>query len=252
MGEFGWELCSWNPILRKKAKEYDTVIVEGPANSEYLYEFADEYRINEPVPGHSDEYKGMGKSFTPESGAFVLKPVQHLVCPQEKRSFRKDFEPDLNKEWRCLATEPKAVADVLFAFRAPKIYRGRTLTDKEYPVEFCTELVRITQAAGLSVACIGGKDNYHITDTVDLRGTPLKEQCAALSGSKVCVGPSSAPLHLASLCKVPHVTWYNRLDKTNSIPRYRNFWNPFETSFTYMKQQLPSPEDVLLSLKDYV
>ena len=42
-GEFGWELCGWNPAVRSLAKQYDRVVVASHAASEYLYEFADEF-----------------------------------------------------------------------------------------------------------------------------------------------------------------------------------------------------------------
>jgi ADP-heptose:LPS heptosyltransferase len=227
--------------------------VEGPARSAYLYEFADEYRVNEPVSGFSDDYRGRASAkFVPVKGATVFGPKQNTMCRPEKKSFRGAFKPNHEKLWRCLAPEPQSAADVLFAFRPVKVFRRRSLTDKEYPIDLCKKLVRLVLDAGFTAACIGGKDNYHIEGTIDLRGTPLEEQCAALGGAKVCVGPSSGPLHLASLCKTPHVTWYNRKDQKDSIARYRDFWNPFVTPFTYMEEQLPSPENVMEALKGYL
>lgn len=254
-GEFGWELCSWNPIVRKTAHEYDKVIVEGPARSEYLYEFASEYRVREIQHGTSDEYNGKCEGvFKLEFGATHLKPHQGRMGRPEKRMFRSaSGRPDLRKEWRCLAPEPEFVADVLCSFRGAKNYRGRIIEDKEYPVERCTELVRVLiEEENLTVACIGLRDNYHVEGAVDLRGVPLEKQCAALAGGKICVGPSSGPMHLASLCKVPHVVWYNRADKSTSISRYTNHWNPFDTPFTYMKQELPSVLEIVEEIKKYI
>ncbi len=265
VGEFGWELCSWNPFLRHISQEYDKVIVEGPARSEYLYEFADEYRPNEPLSRFSDEYRGQGESFSPEPGATVEKPNQGKHGKPEKRTFgsahhrqRPPFKPTPKREWRYLPESAEHVANVLCAFRSPKIFQRKpqakvkTLTDKEYPQKNCEQLVNLLMEANISVACIGGLDNYYVEGAIDLRGESLKKQCNALAGAKVCVGPSSAPLHLASLCKTPHVVWYNRRDTVSSKSRYENYWNPFETPFTYMQQRLPSAAEVMSALQEYL
>lgn len=264
VGEFGWELCSWNPFLRHISQEYDRVIIEGPASSEYLYEFADEYRPNEPLSCFADEYRGRRKSFSPEPGATIETPSPRKHGRPEKRTFGnahhagRSFKPTPRREWRYLPESAEHVADVLCAFRSPKIFQRKpqakkmTLTDKEYPQKNCEQLVNLLIEAGISVACIGGLDNYYVAGAIDLRGEPLKKQCNALAGAKVCVGPSSAPLHLASLCKTPHVVWYNREDTVSSRARYKNYWNPFGTPYTYMKQQLPSAEEIMSELEKYL
>ncbi len=258
VGEFGWELCSWNPYLRHISQKYDRVIVEGPASSEYLYEFADEYRPNEPLAHFSDEYKGHSESFSPEPRATVETPSSGKHGKPEKRTFgdarhpTRPFRPTPNREWRYLPESAEHVADVLCAFRSPKRYKKRTLRDKEYPQEKCEQLVNLLIEANISVACIGGRDNYYVEGAIDLRGEPLKKQCNALAGAKVCLGPSSAPLHLASLCKTPHVVWYNRKDQVSSVSRYTDYWNPFETPFTYMKQQLPLAQEIMSALEEYL
>lgn len=251
-GEFGWELCSWNPRVRKMAEKFDRVVVEGPASSEYLYEFADEYIANDPLPNTSDGYSG--KSNPPKliEGATLLKPEWGKMGRQEVRLLRGPYKPHSEMSWRCLAPENSvSVADVLCSFRPVKVYRGRTLTDKEYPKRLCTQLVGELLARGLSVACIGGTDNYHVPGAEDLRGKPLADQCAAIAGALAVVGPSSGPLHLASLCKTPHVVWYNRPDQITSYARYRDHWNPFLTPHTYLKQQVPTPAEIVEAVEQY-
>jgi len=246
VGEFGWELCSWNPRLRKMAKDYDRVIVEGPTTSEYLYEFADQYICNDTKPNTSDGYSGAAKEpSVPEGGATIVRPMWKKMGRPEMGLLRKPYRPHPDKEWRCLAPDnSEYVADVLCSFRPVKRYRGRVLNDKEYPKKLCTQLVGELMIRGLTVACIGGPDNYYIPGTIDLRGKPLADQCRAIAASKVVVGPSSGPLHLAALCKTPHVVWYNRPNQVSSHARYRDHWNPFGTPHTYMRQQLPTSAQV--------
>lgn len=249
-GEFGWELCSWNPRVRKMAEKFDRVVVEGPAASEYLYEFADEYIVNEIEPDTSDGYNGESQNPAKYTeGATPLKPAWKKMGRPEMRLLKGPCKPHPDMKWHCFAPEnPVAVADVLCSFRPVKKYRKRgklmILEDKEYPLALCTQVVEELQHHGFSVGCVGGTDNYYIPGTVDLRGQPLAEQCSAIAGAGVVLGPSSGPLHLASLCKTPHVVWYNRPDQVSSYARYRDHWNPFNTPHTYLKQQVPTPAQV--------
>ena len=53
----------------------------------------------------------------------------------------------------------------------------------------------------------------------------LKELVGIFSNAKLIAGPSSGPMHLASLCGATHLVWsteYNRV-------RYERDWNPFKT-----------------------
>ena len=240
-GEFGWELCSWNPLVRKIAKGFDHIIVEGPSTSKYLYEFADEYIVNETVPGTSDNYRGKSKKEPSVSAGEILKPSWRLHGKAEMRGLLRPFKKDPRKEWRRLGSSPLFVATVLCAFRPAKKYNNRILADKEYPLEMCKELVQHLLGYGVTVATIGGKDNFHVDGAIDLRGSALEEQCNALAAAKVAIGPSSGPMHLASLCSCPHITWYNRTDRRQSKARYAEHWNPFHTAHTYMRHQQPSP-----------
>jgi len=254
VGEFGWELMSWNPLVRKKAQDYDRVVVEGPPNSQYLYEFADEYIANPIIPHTSDGYSGENgnppafppyphDSFTPNWG---------LHGAPEMRGFEQPFALEPNKEWRCLAPEPVFVADVLCAFRPEKKLRNRMFPGREYPLELCIELIDHLLERGLTIACIGGPDNYLIPGTISLMDVHLETLCAAVSAAKVVIGPSSGPMHLASLCKTPHVLWFAVGNNLLSRARYKDHWNPFKTPHTYMEPALPTPEEIVSAVEPYL
>lgn len=253
-GEFGWELCSWNPRVRKMAEKFDRVIVEGPAASEYLYEFADEYIANEPTPNISDGYKGIpSKPFKLVEEAKHYMPDWNTMGRQDMRLFDKPYTPHPDMKWHCFSPEnPVAVADIMCSFRPVKIFKRKVMADKEYPQELCTKLIEELLERGYSVGCIGGLDNYYVPGMLDLRGKPLEDQCSAIAGAKVVLGPSSGPMHLASLCKTPHVVWYNRPDQTSSYARYRDHWNPFLTQHTYLKQQVPTPAQIVEAAVVYI
>lgn len=253
-GEFGWELCSWNPIIRKMAKKYDNVIVEVQPGSEYLYEFADEIRINKRT-GAYDMYKG-APSQPPNvpGGATHIIPMRFWKS-HIKFEFREIKNATRNKslyprEYRKFGQDSPqdAPADIMCAFRGPKVWKGKTLAEKQYPMDKAVELVRKFQDAGYSVACYGGRDNQYVEGTVDLRGTPLKELCGMLASAKLAVGPSSGTIHLASLCGTPHVSWYGV--RNDSMDRYQHYWNPFHTPVTFINVPNPEPELALATSID--
>lgn len=247
VGEFGWELTSWNPYVRHMAKYYEHVTVETQPGMEYLYEFADEIIIN-PRKGDYDVYYGTASNtpFAPPTGTEVVNPIDFWVSHAllEFRSVTASTDVELQpKEWRKYGTEnPKKVADILCAWRGKKYHKRHYFPEKEYPPDSCIELTQYFLEAGYSVACYGENDNLHVEGTLDLRGIPLQELCGVLGQAKLAVGPSSGTLHLASLCGTPHVTWYGR--PVSSMDRYLYSWNPFRTPVSFLGGGLPTASHV--------
>ena len=249
VGEFGWELCWWNPLLRALSEEFEHVIVAAPESSRYLYEFAAEF-IPLRTEGHCFAEGRLLSKVPPVCNGTRLATPSDLWTQfglQECHAL-KSGEPSVTpKKWRPLGpTVPGAfVADVLCAFRPEKRIEGRRIEGKEYPLHRCAELVELLLDSGLTVACYGGRDNYSFTGTLDLRGALLEVQCAALSAAKCAVGPSSGPLHLASLCSCPVVSW-SRISPNMAI-RYENHWNPFDAPVRFLTPRAPSPDEVAIA-----
>jgi len=246
-GEFGWEICSWSPCIRKMAQTFDRVIVETVPGSEYLYEFADEIVTNPRQPNY-DMCKGQSKNEPkkPEKPFTAFSPMDHW-----RKGGKKEFQAIKRanrvissippKEWRVLGTEkPHYVADIMCAFRGPKTFKKRSFPEKEWEHKKCDELVARFKDAGFTVACYGGRDNYVPPGTLDYRQQPLDELAGALSQAKLAIGPSSGTIHLASQCGTPHVTWYGR--PNDSMDRYMFYWNPHKTCVTFINTPKPSAE----------
>ncbi len=246
VGEWGWEMCSWNPSLRHLSKEYDHVTVEIQPGMEYLYEFADEIVINPRLPNF-DMYSG-----TPSEDAFVPLAKTESLSPKKfwREHAKEEFKAikDANrgtllhpKKWRKYGREkPKKIADIMCAWRGKKHYKNRSFPEKQYPDNYCVALTKLFLEEGYSVACYGGEDNLYVDGTLDFRGASLIDLCGALSQTDLVIGPSSGTIHLASLCGAPHVTWYGR--PVVSMDRYLSYWNPFETLVTFLDGRCPSPE----------
>ncbi len=247
VGEFGWELCWWNPMIRFLAQTFEHVIVAAPESSRYLYEFATEF-----IPLKTEGWRfAEGRLLTKVprvcNGSKTLNPAAlwEELGLQECDALRTREATLTPKKWRVLAPSVSSpfVADVLCAFRPEKRIEDRVVAGKDYAIEKCAEVVELLLKAGLQVGCYGGRDNYWFEGSIDLRGLPLELQCAALSAAKCAVGPSSAPLHLASLSQCPHVTW-SGISEDVAI-RYEAHWNPFQTPACFITTADPTPWEVV-------
>jgi len=239
IGEFGWELLWWNPIVRHEAetKKYDRVIVASHTDSRYLYEFADEY-IPLDAYGWNLSMGRMNSGAKPVVKADVTLGPNIVAMPRRRNQRSRKF--------RKLSPEnPICVADVLCAFRPPKKNMRnpqKANSRKAYPRPRCEKLVELLQQKGYRLAAYGGTDNWIFDGMLDLRGLPLEWQCSALAAASCAVGPSSGPMHLAHLCECPVVTWYAG---GHSRKRYLDTWNPFKVSATFVGTHIPSPDEVL-------
>jgi len=247
VGEFGWELCWWNPMARYYAKQYDHTTVAAPASSRYLYEFADTFipLQTKGITFWRGELKGDPPVISADS---YLNPAKEFAkYPNEPERVSTP------RKWRSLAPEnPIYQADILCAFRSVKYIKNRKIPGKEYPVDKCQDLVSMLIDLGLTVACYGGTDNYCPNGAIDLRGQPLEGQCSAIVAAKCVVGPSSGPIHLASLCGCPHVTWIASIHHTLE-KRYTKLWNPFETPVRFIDHsRIPQPSEVIRHIMDLV
>ena len=85
-------------------------------------------------------------------------------------------------------------------------------------------------------------ESYHIKGTKDLRGIDLKELTDYMSSANLIIGPSSGPMHLASLCGLKHVSW----GVESNVNRYKYDWNPHKAEVEYIISEKwnPSIEDV--------
>jgi len=80
------------------------------------------------------------------------------------------------------------------------------------------------------VVCIGSLGAaLCVPECDDLRGLPLHRQMDVLRSARMAIGPSSGPMHLASLCKCPHVVWCGGGEHPMVITRYKKPWNPHGT-----------------------
>jgi ADP-heptose:LPS heptosyltransferase len=250
-GEFGWELFSWQGLIRKAARDYDETIVCGPPNSEALYsDFTSKYLVVS-IPGVRDcwrvetkerEALAAAKDQLRKFGGDWLQPFGPI--PVDKQRFIK-----FGKKGNAPG------ADVIVHARKAVGKRPEHAWDPKH----CDEVVRRLIERGRTVFAVGlSAEAYCPPEAKDCRDVPLYFLMDTLASSRLALGPSSGPMHLASLCGTPHLVWtdtsvYSAIGATNRA-RYESLWNPLKTRAIVLDSEgwRPSVESVLAAVEGFL
>lgn len=248
VGEFGWELMSWQGYLRKLSKGYDEVVVCGPSGHDVLYgDFCTEY-----IGFDTIARKSTWKASNVQNPMEVSKTRRHLdgmegdrvrperLIPINEQEFIRYGDP--NRE------PPGSRFDVVVHARM----RHDVNRHRNWPPERWEQLVERLASEGITVGAIG-TEAYLPGMAKDLTNRRLRDTIHAISSSRLAIGPPSGPMHLASLCRTPHLVWACR--KTRSVmnaplrKRYKSLWNPLGTECFVLDHSgwRPSVDDVFLS-----
>lgn len=230
VGEFGWELMNWQGWVRRLAGNYKRVIVCCREPSAALYrDVATEFVFHsiDGVPNchhihdvkNPDEVRCVWERIP--SGADHVRPIQYV--PQGAQSFV-----------RFGARED---GDVVVLCHA----RGRSLdANRNWGQAEWDTCVRELEAHGLRVGAIGLRSStLPLTCLHDYRDKPLEETMNIIASARLVIGPSSGPMHLASLCGTPHLVWGDRRTysmKKTSRDKYESWWNPLGTPVTMIDE----------------
>jgi hypothetical protein len=237
VGEFGWELFAWQAYIRSFSEKFEKTIIISRSNSEALYEdFSDNFIAYDHLNGIPDSFFIPG--FDPlacfkkliEDGIVdkgLMTSDTTLFMPR-----RIGFPPHTHYEQGVIfgshLIKPKYISfghkvesqyDYIFHIRSRQLRK-----EDNWSIDKWKSLLDLLGDS--RVACIGTRHEAEtLPGTVDLRDLDLKQLMNVMKSSKCAFGPSSGPMHLASLCGLPHVVW--------SIPdnkkRYEENWNPLGT-----------------------
>lgn len=225
-GEFGWEICTWVPYARYISMLYEKTVVICQPGHEYLYgDFATGF-VN-------FQYKGNGDNWAfdrhPSVGPFMPKKIKKkypdycLKIPSENRCMHRD-----KKRYKRYGEKNDLYKyDIVIHARATDKYGQHV---RNYPPSKYEKIVK--NFKGLRMCSVGTRA-YHIGGTKDKRNISMKELCDIFASSRLVIGTSSGPMHLASYCGAPHlVITGNEIQKaikTTNRMRYELLWNPFES-----------------------
>jgi len=223
VGEFGWELMSWQGYLRKLSPAFDERIICAPAGHEFLYsDFSTGYVAYDHT-GVRDCWWTRKGTADHEQVIGLLEQTGQRITPGrvtlEEQAFIK-FGDTLRGE----------MTDVLVHARGA----FGTRPGHSWPIVHWNTVVEDLLRANLKIAAIGSKDGAFCPQgAIDWRGIPLSRLADNMAATRLVVGPSSGPMHLASLCGTPHLVWtdqayYSALRATNRV-RYERLWNPLGT-----------------------
>lgn len=262
VGEFGWELFSWQAHCRAISRKYDfCIVISRPGNS-YLYsDFCDLYVPYDPDPsGVSDSHTNSAVTdFSVQE--FLKVTVPHTTLEEHEWHWvppTKIGHPPYD-HWRASVDVPNAGAVI----PEYKLYRG---TAAEEPADILIharhrkirevdnwkkekwEYVVNELNKKYTVACIGhNTSSVLVKGAVDYRGRDLRFVTGLMRTATCIVGPSSGPLHLASLSGCPQVWWTSNPNQNYS--RYTSTWNPFGIKSIMVDGENPTPDSVIHAIE---
>ena len=241
-GEFGYELFEWQGKLRAMAKDFDKVIVSSRSGNEILYEdFCDEFVPFDTSLAKCSEYFNeqayMDKcdEFIESNGVKADKIIRNSDF-QHKQKFVKYGNVDPSKAY-----------DIVIHARLFNKYKGT----RNWRIEKWTKMIQMLLEfrSDLKICSIGVSEvAKHISNTDNKMDIPLRELTDILASSKLCVGQSSGPMHLASLCGCKHLVWSSKKNRE----RYLREWNPFNTDVVFYQKERwnPNVDSILNLIKD--
>jgi ADP-heptose:LPS heptosyltransferase len=138
--------------------------------------------------------------------------------------------------------------------------RGRSFgADRNWSPERWEALIALLRAEGYRLGCLGLRTATlqvpgNEGDFLDLRDRPLSETLDIIASAKAVIGPSSGPMHLASLCGTPHVVWTDNRSYArgrSNRDKYESWWNPLKTPVKVLDAYGfdPPPEIVFENVK---
>ena len=251
VSEFGWELMEWQGAVRKMAQGHDKVTVCSAAGHEPLYADLNPSFIPHHVVGYRDCHRMRPGSIGNPS---ELTRVQHELAMDEARYRRAGYKvtrfTSIPKNPRKAVGTRRPIEQQRFVKLGdpacisepyPLVIHARARPDSvatsgdNYPKTEWEELLRLLAAAGLSrVAAVGLRDASIVpAGAVDHRGHEIQPTMNLMAAATIVVGPSSGPMHLASLCGTPHMVWatdrHQAAIMKRNKERYESYWNPLKT-----------------------
>lgn len=225
VGEFGWELMNWQAYLRALRPRYDKIMVSARVSSQALYaDFCDEF-IPHEIVGRSNSHVAFELQNPDE-----LSRIYSLVPPDAHHLIPQRYIPESVQRFIQFGqpSPEKYPVDVLIHARGRAHETGRN-----WPQEKWDQLAQALRADGIRVGSVGiSSSTMMIPHVTDFRDIPLKDTFDVMASARLMLGPSSGPLHLASLCGLPHLVWTDQrtygMGKT-SREKYGDWWNPLRT-----------------------
>jgi len=241
LGEFGWELMQWQGYIRQLSKFYKYTIVYGRASSEYFYkDFVNEFRVMDEASWDTDAY--LLKNFNYNEWAKQFQNQDIVIADNRCKGLQGLMQQDFIRFGKKKKINEFDL--IIHARNIPTINGNEKKAIRNWPISSWDNLCK--SLPHLKIAAVGIKElSYAPIGVKDLRGIATNELCSVLASSKCCVGPSSGLIHLASLCKTPHLVWtseHNGSKRFGGVNfRYQRSWNPLSTKVKIINKEGDQP-----------
>lgn len=241
VGEFGWELFCWQAYLRYLSEKGNKIIVVSRDTSRFLHEdFCHRYIPFNPLGTKMDSYKCIDMKGDFSSILSSCKFDRHLdprnrevFYSGDKRLCKNFSEQKFIKFGVC-----GAVVGYDIILHARNTEKCGTFF-RNWKREKWDELVSLLKRNGLSVASMGTQnDAMYIDGTQNLIGCGLKKISDIMANSGMIIGPSSGPMHFASLCGLSQVVW----SESKNRNKYLYSWNPFKVKVSFYDTESWDPK----------
>jgi len=237
--EMGWLLMKWQAKLRYKAKNYDKVyVVTDPSMFPIYQDFA------ETIDKMSQDCSMFVKSFFRYNGVQV-----DYIWPTKEFCFDDDKYPQEFIRYGVESSDRKGIT-----LHPRKKNDGREWSKFKWE-RYISELKEVTKMVIVPIGATGSAYKLQAANCRDAYiGIRLQTTINVLNNTKLIVGPSSGPMHLASLCGCPQLVWSDNKKwnlggrKGTNRERYEHFWNPFNCKVNVVDSfGWNPPVDVILS-----
>jgi hypothetical protein len=227
VGELGWTLFCFQGYIRYLSQFYKETHVISRPNEDILYaDFAAGYHEFDPKSWKTSAHMCYDMGASPNE---LIASIPH------DDYFSGNFNIDITYDGRRVLDNRGLFAKQIFHKYQKNgdaepfdliLHPRNKATDafRNWGVEKWQQLVNELKG-DFTMAVIGNEQAYHLKGTADLRGISLSSVIDHMCSSKMVVGPSSGPMHLASLCGAKHLVWSSEINRM----RYETWWNPFKT-----------------------
>ena len=227
--EFGWLLVKVIPKIRHMALNFDeTYVITTPDRMFAYKDFAKPYtEMTETLKQNMWRFD--------DCEITHVHPTKGLCCDSIGDLFYK-YGQGSKGAGECIVIHMRNKGD------------GREWDNKTWNV-FLKGLKKITDLPIFSI----GTQIHGCSDDVYGCYAPSDSAICFLSEAKLCIGPSSGAMHLASLCGCPQIVWSDSRrwnlgsKKGTNRERYETEWNPFKTEAIVIDQYgWQPPVDIVL------
>ncbi len=264
VGEFGWELFAWQAHIRALSRGYkETVVICRPSTKELYSDFASDFILHSPSGGPADQWfrleydlnKNINQLITANEDVFTscaidyLTPRQLGVPNNGVTHFSEKVQvghSHLVPEYIKFTGHTEKKFDIVFHARSRQIRKQ----DNWSPAEW-EELANKFILEGKTICSIGTKkESLVVPGSADMRECDMGTLFGVLNSCSGVFGPSSGPMHLASLCGAPHVVW----SESKNHKRYTSTWNPLNTPVLFLDEfgWHPKPEYIYSKYSNWI